>query len=63
MSGRGAAEMIDPITLEIQWQRFIALIDEIDTATIRTSFSTIVRDSYDFLCGANWIRMAPASRR
>lgn len=42
--------MIDPITLEIQWQRLVTIVDEIDTATIRTSFSTIVGESHDFGC-------------
>ena len=32
----------DPITLEIQWQRLVNIVDEIDNAVIRTSFSTIV---------------------
>ena len=41
---------IDLVALEIQWQRLIALIDEIDAATIRTSFSTIVGESHDFGC-------------
>ena len=41
---------IDPISLEIQWQRLISIIDEIDSATIRTSFSTIVGESHDFGC-------------
>jgi N-methylhydantoinase B len=41
---------IDPITLEIQWHRLISIVDEIDTATIRTSFSTIVGESHDFGC-------------
>lgn len=41
---------IDPITLEIQWQRLIAITDEMDNATIRTSFSTIVGESHDFGC-------------
>jgi N-methylhydantoinase B/oxoprolinase/acetone carboxylase alpha subunit len=42
--------VIDPITLEIQWHRLITIVDEIDTATIRTSFSTIVGESHDFGC-------------
>ena len=41
---------IDPITLEIQWQRLISIMDEVDNATVRTSFSTIVGDSRDFAC-------------
>ena len=39
---------IDPITLEIQWQRLVNIVDEIDNAVIRTSFSTIVGESHDF---------------
>jgi N-methylhydantoinase B len=41
---------LDPISLEIQWQRLIAIMDEIDNATVRTSFSTIVGESRDFAC-------------
>jgi N-methylhydantoinase B/oxoprolinase/acetone carboxylase alpha subunit len=41
---------IDPVTLEIQWQRLISIMDEIDNATVRTSFSTIVGESRDFAC-------------
>ena len=41
---------IDPISLEIQWQRLVAIADEIDNAVIRTSFSTIVGESHDFGC-------------
>ncbi|MEX2355392.1 MAG: hydantoinase B/oxoprolinase family protein [Thermaerobacterales bacterium] len=40
----------DPISLEILWRRLIAVADEIDTATIRTSFSSIVGESHDFGC-------------
>ena len=42
------ASTIDPISLEIQWQRLISIMDEVDNATVRTSFSTIVGDSRDF---------------
>ena len=38
------------ITLEILWQRLISIMDEIDNATVRTSFSTIVGESRDFAC-------------
>lgn len=41
---------IDPITLEVKWQRLVAIADEMDTATIRTSFSSIVGESHDFGC-------------
>lgn len=43
-------DTLDPITLEIQWQRLIAIADEMDNSTIRTSFSTIVGESHDFGC-------------
>ena len=42
--------MMDAISLEIMWQRLVAIADEIDTAVIRTSFSTIVGESHDFGC-------------
>jgi N-methylhydantoinase B len=32
------------------WQRLVSIADEIDTAVIRTSFSTIVGESHDFGC-------------
>jgi len=41
---------IDAVTLEITWQRLISIMDEIDNATVRTSFSTIVGESRDFAC-------------
>ena len=42
--------MLDPISLEVQWQRLISIADEMDNATIRASFSTIVGESHDFGC-------------
>jgi N-methylhydantoinase B len=39
---------IDPIVLEILWTRFVSLVDEAAATLIRTSFSTIVRESNDF---------------
>ncbi|MBI4278833.1 MAG: hydantoinase B/oxoprolinase family protein [Armatimonadetes bacterium] len=39
---------IDPISLEIQWNRLITIMDEVDIAVVRTSFSTIVGESRDF---------------
>jgi N-methylhydantoinase B len=38
----------DPITLEILWSRLISIVDESAAALVRTSFSTIVRESNDF---------------
>jgi N-methylhydantoinase B len=38
----------DPVTLEILWSRLISIADESASALVRTSFSTIVRESNDF---------------
>ncbi|MBY0338920.1 MAG: hydantoinase B/oxoprolinase family protein [Acetobacteraceae bacterium] len=40
----------DPIELELLWRRLISLVDEAAAALVRTSFSTLVRESYDFSC-------------
>lgn len=40
----------DPTALEILWNRLIAIVDEASAALVRTSFSTIVRESNDFAC-------------
>jgi N-methylhydantoinase B/oxoprolinase/acetone carboxylase alpha subunit len=39
---------VDPITLQIQWSRLISVMDEVDIALVRTSFSTIVGETRDF---------------
>ena len=41
---------IDPITLEILWQRLISIMDEVDGIIVKTTFSTILRESRDFAC-------------
>ena len=38
----------DGVDLEVLWGRLIALLDEVDTAIVRTTFSTILRESRDF---------------
>jgi N-methylhydantoinase B len=43
-------ERFDPIELELLWRRLISLVDEAAAALVRTSFSTLVRESYDFSC-------------
>lgn len=43
-------EEYDPITLEILWSRAIAIADESAATLLRTSFSTIVRESNDYAC-------------
>jgi len=40
----------DPIALEVLWQRLIGIVDEAAATLIRTSFSTLVRESNDFSC-------------
>ncbi|MCG8543835.1 MAG: hydantoinase B/oxoprolinase family protein, partial [Alphaproteobacteria bacterium] len=40
----------DPITLEVLWTRLISIVDEAAAALVRTSFSTVVRESHDFSC-------------
>src|SRR5918992_5346392 len=42
---------IDPITLELIWNRFLSVANEQQDALIRTAFSTIVRESQDLACG------------
>jgi N-methylhydantoinase B/oxoprolinase/acetone carboxylase alpha subunit len=41
---------VDPVTLQILWQRLITLMDEVDVALVRTAFSTIVGETRDFAC-------------
>ncbi|WP_454690324.1 hydantoinase B/oxoprolinase family protein [Achromobacter aloeverae] len=38
----------DSVSLEIFWRRLIAIVDEAAAALVRTSFSTVVRESDDF---------------
>src|ERR1051326_506158 len=40
----------DGITLEILWSRLISIADESAATLLRTSFSTIVRESNDYAC-------------
>lgn len=44
----GNARPLDGITLEVLWSRLIAVMDEVDDAIVRSSFSTIVGESRDF---------------
>lgn len=43
-------EKFDPITLEIFWGRLISVVDEAAGTLVRTSFSTIVKESNDYAC-------------
>ena len=40
----------DPGTLEIMWSRLTSIADEAATTLVRTSFSTVVRESKDLSC-------------
>src|SRR5215212_6977744 len=42
---------IDPITLEVLWNRLLSVCSEQQAALMRTAFSTIVRESQDLACG------------
>lgn len=39
---------VDPVTLETLWTRFISITDEAAAGLVRTSFSTVVRESNDY---------------
>jgi len=41
---------VNPIDLEILWNRLISIADEAGAVLKRTSFSTVVRESNDFAC-------------
>jgi N-methylhydantoinase B len=56
---------IDPVTLEIVWTRLVSMVDEAAAAMVRTSFSTIVRESNDYavvLLGAECRLLAQSSQ-
>jgi N-methylhydantoinase B len=42
---------LDPITLEVLWNRLLAVVNEQQVALIRTAFSTVVRETQDLACG------------
>jgi len=48
--GAPVTRSFDPIELELLWRRLISMVDEAAAAMVRTSFSTLVRESYDFSC-------------
>lgn len=56
--------MLNSITLELLWRRLISVVDEAAASLVRTSFSSIVRESNDFACvitDANGNSIAQAS--
>ncbi|KAA2212199.1 hydantoinase B/oxoprolinase family protein [Teichococcus oryzae] len=50
MSMTETARRFDAVEIELLWRRLISLVDEAAAALVRTSFSTLVRESYDFSC-------------
>lgn len=44
-------DRVDPITLEVIWNRLLSVANEQQDALMRTAFSTIVRESQDLSCG------------
>ncbi len=50
MNDTHRAQAFDPVSLGIMWDRLVALTDEIVSTLVRSSFSTIVYESYDLTC-------------
>jgi len=44
------ARAFDAVSLGIMWDRLVSIVDEIVSTLVRTSFSTIVNESYDLTC-------------
>src|SRR6266571_2139129 len=44
-------DAIDPITLEVLWNRLLSVVNEQQVTLMRTAFSTVVRESQDLACG------------
>src|SRR5262245_55764824 len=43
-------QVFDAVSLGIMWDRLVSIVDEIVSTLVRTSFSTIVNESYDLTC-------------
>jgi N-methylhydantoinase B len=43
-------QTFDAVSLGIMWDRLVSLVDEVVSTLVRTSFSTIVNESYDLTC-------------
>jgi N-methylhydantoinase B len=44
-------QTLDPITLEVLWNRLLSVVNEQQVTLMRTAFSTVVRESQDLACG------------
>ena len=47
-AGKAAKPVFDAVTLQVLWTRLISIVNEASVALVRTSFSTLVRECYDF---------------
>lgn len=47
---RSEKTQFDAVTLQILWTRLISIVNEAAAALVRTSFSALVREAYDFSC-------------
>ncbi len=50
-AGNAAPTRLDPVTLEVLWNRLLSVANEQQAALMRTAFSTVVRESQDLACG------------
>ena len=41
---------MDPVTLEVVWQRLISIMNEVDDVIVKSTFSTILSEGRDFAC-------------
>ena len=55
------ATAMDPVQLEVLWNRLLSVANEQQAALMRTAFSTIVRESQDLACAV--FDSPPAWRR
>ena len=44
-------QTLDPIMLEVLWNRLLSVVNEQQVTLMRTAFSTVVRESQDLACG------------
>ena len=44
-------DILDPIMLEVLWNRLLSVVNEQQVTLMRTAFSTVVRESQDLACG------------
>ncbi|MFY0611357.1 MAG: hydantoinase B/oxoprolinase family protein [Hyphomicrobiaceae bacterium] len=43
-------EQLDPVTLTMWWNKLVTIVDEAQATLLRTAFSRIVTDAWDFSC-------------